>query len=95
MPRGILTQSVTMDVAMSQSWDAALSALHAVAKIDDIDEFGFDLNRSRSIGCVGAVVLSKPFATWPDLLWLDERVSESDATPLRRLGLTSRQAEVL
>ena len=36
-----------------------------------------------------------PGGRGPDLLWLDERVSESDATPLRRLGLTSRQAEVL
>ncbi len=40
MPRVVLAQSVTMDVALSQSWDAALSTLRAVAAIDDIDEFG-------------------------------------------------------
>lgn len=36
-----------------------------------------------------------PGGRGPDLLWLDERVSERDATPLQRLGLSRRQAEVL
>jgi DNA-binding CsgD family transcriptional regulator len=31
----------------------------------------------------------------PDLIWLVERVSEPDASPLQRLGLSEREAEIL
>jgi DNA-binding CsgD family transcriptional regulator len=36
-----------------------------------------------------------PGGNGPDLIWLVERVSEPDATPLQRLGLSEREAEVL
>jgi DNA-binding CsgD family transcriptional regulator len=36
-----------------------------------------------------------PGGSGPNLLWLHEQESEHDATPLRRLGLTERQAQVL
>ena len=36
-----------------------------------------------------------PGGNGPDLLWFLDRLSEPDATPLQRLGLSSREAEVL
>jgi DNA-binding CsgD family transcriptional regulator len=36
-----------------------------------------------------------PGGNGPDLILLVERVSEPDATPLQRLGLSEREAEVL
>ena len=83
-------ETATALPASVQSWVAEEQAAFARGRPDRLREPLVAYREGRRL-----TVRFIPGGRGPDLLWLDERTSERDAKPLKRLGLSERQAEVL